>query len=179
MIRVVVAPFLLAALFVPLAATPAAADPHTGRAAVKVQSLVVEPRGDDWHARVTLINNNTGDRVQGSKVTAAVGSGKPVTLTSQGVAGEFTGHLPEAQPGPVSLALKVRGVPGAAALLPFDGQWNVELVAGQPATVVGGSGGGGSAMPAVLGGVGAAAALALLYGLYRARRRTAVPAPTK
>lgn len=167
---------LIAALFVPLAATPAAADAGMGRAAMKVQSLVVEPHGEDWHARVTLINNNSGDRVRGAKVTAAFGDGKPVTLSSADALGEFTGKLSGAESGPVSLTLKVRPVPGADALLPFDGTWNVQLAAGQPATVIGGGdGGGGSAMPAILGAVGGVAALGLLFWLYRARRGTSAP----
>lgn len=173
---------LLAALLGPLYATPAAADAGTGRAAVKVQRLVVEPHGAAWHARVTLINNNSGDRVRGAKVTAALGDGKAVTLSRADVAGEFTGMLAGAKPGAANLILKVRGVPGADALLPFDGQWNVRLTAGESAAVVGGSAGGeggGSTMPAVLGGLGGAAALGLLYWLYRARRGTSVPAAVR
>lgn len=167
---------LLALLLGPLAAGPASA--HSGgRAVVLVRSLVVEPHGDAWHARALLTDNDSGSPIQGAKVTAAVGGAKPVLLTSAGVAGQFEGVLPKVDAGMMDLTLKVRAQPGAEPVLPFDGSWNAQLVAGQPLTIVGNSGDGSGAMSVVLGTVGGAAALGLLYGLYRARRRTAVPTP--
>ncbi len=163
-------------------AVPAAA--HSGgRAVVLVRSLSVEPSGDMWHARATLTDNDSGAPIRGSKVTAFVGdpaTAKAISMAAGGVPGVFEGMLPSAKPGPITLALKVRAVPGSEPVLPFDGQWNADLVAGQTAFLVAGSGEGGSSkMPMILGIVGGLMGVGLLYGLYSVRRRTAVPVTAK
>lgn len=155
---------------------PMPAEAHSGgRAVVLVRSLALVPSGENWRADVVLSDNDSGDPIMGSKVTALVGSAKPVVLASGSTPGLFQAQLPAIEPGATTFELKVRSNPGTAPVQPFDQSWPVQLVAGETATVVGGSGG-GSAVPVLASAGGGVLALGLLFGLYRARRRTAVPA---
>lgn len=163
---------VLVALLSPFAAGPAAA--HSGgRAVVLVRNFTVDPSGDSWQANVTLADNDSGSPIRGSRVSVLQGT-KEIVLDHGATAGLYTGTI-KAKPGPLSLALKVRAQPGAEPVLPFDGKWDVQLVAGESVTVVKGGGGGGSNLPLIMGVAAAVLAVALLYGLYSVRRRTAVP----
>ncbi|HEX3825738.1 MAG TPA: hypothetical protein VHV82_00570 [Sporichthyaceae bacterium] len=109
---------------------------------------------------------------------APVAAGPPtIQLLPTSVVGDYQGTLSTAKPGLNHLELKIQTTPGGDPVAPFDQAWDVTLVAGRPLKVVGGDdGGGGSNLGLVLGVAGAVVGVALLYGLFAARRRTAVPA---
>ncbi|MGQ0464954.1 MAG: hypothetical protein ACT4QG_06500 [Sporichthyaceae bacterium] len=148
-----------------------------GRAVVLVKELSFVPAGAAWQANVTLTDNDSGSPIQGPKVTALVGSpAKEVTLKQGTAPGLYQGTV-AAKPGSMTFALKVRATPGTEPVMPFDSTpWNVQLVAGETAIVVGGSDDGGGVMPIALSVAGALLGVGLLYGLYSTRRKTAVPA---
>jgi hypothetical protein len=163
----------LAGLFgLATAAGPAAA--HSGgRAVVLVQHFTLDPAGDTWRANVVLTDNDSGSPIRGAKATVIV-AGKEVVLEHGETPGQYVGTLKGAKPGPLSLELKVRAQPGAEPVLPADKKYDVQLVAGESLVIADG-GGGGSNLPLIMGVAAAVLAVALLYGLYSVRRRTAVP----
>jgi hypothetical protein len=117
-----------------------------------------------------------------SKAVAApaavpVAAGPPtIQLLPTSVVGDYQGTLSTAKPGLNHLELKIQTTPGGDPVAPFDQVWDVTLVAGQPFKVVGGDGGGGgSNLGLILGVAGGVVGLAVLYGLFAARRRPAVP----
>jgi len=165
--------------------TSAPASAHSGgRAVVLIRSLVVEPAGSGWQVAAVLTDNDSGDPIRGPKVTALVGvaaNAKEVVMNpDDGDVARFVGALPAAKPGPLVLALKVRTSPGSDPVAPFDSQpFTAQLVAGESVTLVAGGGDDGSNLPLIMGVAAAVLAVALLYGLYSVRRRTAAPVRTK
>ena len=162
---------LLLAFMGRCAAGPAArAQRRPGRGVVR--NFSVAPSGDSWQANVTLADNDSGSPIHGSKVVVLNGT-KEITLEHGASAGLYTAR---SRPSPArSPGAEGAGVPGAEPVLPYDGKWDVQLVAGESVTVVKGGGGGGSNLPLIMGVAAAVLAVALLYGLYSVRRRTAVP----
>ncbi len=164
-----------------LAASAVPASAHSGgRAVVLVRSLSVEPAGNAWQAKAVLTDSDSGSPIRGSKVTvsaAGTAAAKEVTMSQGTVPGFYEGTLSNAKPGsPLTITLKVRAVPGSEPVLPYDRKFEgVQLVAGEPLVLVSGGGGGGSNLPLIMGVAGAVLAVAMLYGLYSVRRRTAVP----
>jgi hypothetical protein len=113
-----------------------------------------------------------------TKTAAAAPAGPQPTLLAPSATaiGQYAGQL-SAKPGPAQVQLSVRTVPGEAPVAPFDKAWDVTLVAGKPLAIVAGeSGGGGSNVGLIVGVAGGVVGVALLYGLFVVRRRTAVPA---
>ncbi|HUR74091.1 MAG TPA: hypothetical protein VMZ00_07430 [Sporichthya sp.] len=162
------------------AATPVSA--HSGgKAVVLVADLTLSPEGTAWKASTTLVDGDSGSPIRAADVKAMVGSPvKTVTLaqgSSLGSYGATVGPLPA---GPTHLELKVRTMPGADAVVPYDKAWDFTLTAGQPYQVAAETdGGGGSNVALMLSVAGAVVLIALLYGLFSLRRRTAAPAPKR
>lgn len=146
-----------------------------GRAVVLVRDLSLAPTGSTWMATATLVDSDTGTPIQ-ADVKALAGS--PATIFDLEPAtalGTYTGRVDGLAAGPAQLELKVRTQAGYDGVVPFDRVYPFELVAGQPVQIASGGGGGGSNAPLIGGVAVAVLAVALLYGLYSLRRRTARP----
>jgi hypothetical protein len=183
---------------------PAAAHSN-GRAIVLVREFTLTPAATGWDVDVVAADFDSGAPLRNTNVTvtggepdaaapaapavaktskasktvaAPVAAGPPtVQLLPTTVVGDYQGLLSSAKPGPNHLELKIKTTPGGDPVAPFDQTWDVNLVAGQPLKLVGGdSGGGGSNLGLILGVAGGVVGVAVLYGLFAARRRTAVPA---
>lgn len=108
-----------------------------------------------------------------------------LTLPPQGKTWTATTALVEAPvgklaAGPVHLELKVRMLPGAEPVAPYNEAWDTTLVDGQPVRVASETGAGGGSNMALIASVAVAVMLiAVLYGLFSLRRRTAVPVPPR
>jgi hypothetical protein len=123
---------------------------------------------------------NTQTAAKKTTQTAAAAPAQ-VTLAPTGLLGVYQGQVPNVKAGPNHLELRIQTQPGSDPVQPYDKAWDVTLVAGQPYQVVAGGtgGGGGSNLGLILGVAGGVVAVALLYGLFMVRRRTAVPAQVK
>ncbi|MGQ0623444.1 MAG: hypothetical protein ACT4PP_02125 [Sporichthyaceae bacterium] len=152
-----------------------------GSAVVLVTDLVVAPVGGGWEVRATLADFDSGDPVRGADVKTFTGNPvKATTLAETTTAGTYTGAIGKARPGPMSLTMKVRSIPGNEPVEDVDKTWQVDLVAGAPAVVVSGATGpGGGSFGLIVGVAGAVLAAAMLYGLYSLRRRSAIPPPPR
>lgn len=158
------------------AAAPVAA--HSGgKAVVLVADLTLTPAGDEWTASTTLVDGDSGSPIRGADVKALVGKpAKSVTLEQGSTLGLYTGSVGALPAGPTHLELKVRTLPGSEAVVPYDSSWDFTLTAGQPVQVASETaGGGGSNVALILSVAGAVILLAVLYGLFSLRRRTAAP----
>jgi hypothetical protein len=159
------------------AATPVSA--HSGgKAVVLVADLTVSPEGKNWTANTILVDGDSGAPIRGAEVKAVVGNPpKTVSFTQGSTLGSYTGALGAIPAGPTHLELKVRTLPGAEAVVPYDNAWDFTLTAGQPYQVAKETGGGGGSNVAmILSVAGAVVLLAVLYGLFALRRRTIAPA---
>jgi hypothetical protein len=169
----------VAALAVGLAVGPAAppVSAHTGgKAVVVVADLTLSPEGDAWKASTTVVDGDSGEPLRGVDVKAVLGSPvKTVTLAQGSRLGNYVASLGTLPTGPTHLELKVRTLPGAEAVVPYDNGWDFTLTAGQPVQVASESTGGGSSVALILSATGAVLLLALLYGLFSMRRRPAGP----
>ncbi len=162
------------------AATPVAA--HSGgKAVVLVADLTLTPSGKNWTATTTLVDGDSGSPIRGAAVKALVGSPvKTVALEPGSALGNYTASLGALAAGPARLELQVRTLPGSEAVVPYDKGWDFTLTAGQPVQVASETaGGGGSNIALMLSVAGAVILLALLYGLFSLRRRTAAPIQRK
>jgi hypothetical protein len=162
------------------AATPVAA--HSGgKAVVLVADLTLTPSGSNWTASTTLVDGDSGSPIRGADVKALVGApAKTVTMEQGTTLGSYVASLGALPAGPAHLELKVRTLPGAEAVVPYDKAWDFTLTAGQPVQVASETaGGGGSNVALMLSVAGAVILLALLYGLFSLRRRTAAPTQKK
>ena len=162
------------------AATPVSA--HSGgQAVVLVADLTLTPSGKNWVASTTLVDGDSGSPIRGVDVKALVGSPvKSVTLEQGSTLGSYTAPLGALSPGPARIELKVRTLPGAETVVPYDKAWDFTLTAGQPVLVASETaGGGGSNVALMLSVTGAVILLALLYGLFSLRRRTEAPVQRK
>ncbi len=158
------------------AATPVAA--HSGgKAVVLVADLTLSPEGTGWKASTTLVDGDSGSPIRGADVKALLGTPAKTVSLAQGTAlGSYTASLGSLPAGPTHLELKVRTLPGAEPVVPFDKGWDFTLTAGQPVQVAAETGGGGgSNIALILSVAGAVILIALLYGLFSLRRRTAAP----
>jgi hypothetical protein len=180
--------------------TPASAHSN-GRAIVMVRQFTLTPAANGWTAEVVAADFDSGAPLRNTtvtlasvepgaaapaaaatgttttKTTAAAAAPAPITLAPTSEVGDYRGALTGAKPGMNHLELKIRTTPGWDPVAPFDQIWDVSLVAGQPVKIVGGdSGGGGSNLGLILGVAGGVVGVAVLYGLFAVRRRTAVPA---
>ncbi|HUR01543.1 MAG TPA: hypothetical protein VM347_03305 [Nonomuraea sp.] len=158
------------------AATPVAA--HSGgKAVVLVADLTLSPEGAGWKASTTLVDGDSGSPIRAADVKALVGSpAKTVALAQGSTLGSFVAPVGALPAGPNHLELKVRTLPGADAVVPYDNSWDFTLTAGQPVQVAAETGGGGGSNVALMLSVaGAVILIALLYGLFSLRRRTAAP----
>ncbi len=160
------------------AALPVAA--HSGgKAVVLVADLTLTPEGSAWTANTTLVDGDSGTPIRGADAKLLTGTpAKIVTLGQGSSLGKYTGSLGKLAAGQVHLELKVRTLPGSEPVVPYTNGWDVTLVDGQPVTVARETSGGGGSNVALIASVAVAVALvAVLYGLFSLRRRTAVPAP--
>lgn len=176
----VLAGLLGAAALGPVAATPVQA--HSGgNAVVLVADLTLTPVGDTWNATTTLVDSDSGSPLRQVDVKAFVGTPvRTVTLAQGGSLGTYQGALGKIPAGPAHVELQVRTLPGSEPVNPYSGSWDVTLVAGQPVQVASEAAGGAGSNVALIVSVAAAVILiALLYGLFSLRRRSAVPAPPK
>ena len=159
--------------------TPAAAH-NNGGATPLIQQFTLTPAGNSWDADVRIVDSDQGTPVGKAKVTAITGGNKESLLNPTSTLGGYQGVLTGVHPGAQTVELKVRSIPGSDPVNPFQKSWDVTLAAGKPVAVVaGGGGGGGSHIGLILGVAGAVVLVALLYGLFTVRRRTAVPAGRK
>lgn len=162
------------------AATPVAA--HSGgKAVVLVADLTLTPEGNTWTANTILVDGDSGAPLRGVDAKLLVGTpAKVISLTQGSSLGQFTAPVGKLAAGPVHLELKVRTLPGAEGVVPYDGSWDPTLVNGQPVTVASETSGGGGSNVALIASVAVAVVLiAVLYGLFSLRRRTAAPVPPK
>ena len=165
-------------LAVGLAAVGPAAAPvsaHSGgKAVVLVADLTVSPEVSGWKASTTVVDGDSGEPLRGVDVKALLGS--PVrtgSLVQGSTLGNYVASLGALPAGPTHLELKVRTLPGAEPVVPYDNGWDFTLTAGQPVEVASETaGGGGSNVALVLSVAGAVILLAVLYGLFSLRRRT-------
>ena len=158
------------------AAAPVAA--HSGgKAVVLVADLTLTPAGKNWTASTTLVDGDSGSPIRGADVKALVGSPvKTVTMEQGSTLGSYVAPLGALVAGPTHLELKVRTLPGSEPVVPYDNAWDFTLTAGQPVQVASETAdGGGGNMALILSVAGAVILLALLYGLFSLRRRTAAP----
>lgn len=159
------------------AATPVSA--HSGgKAVVLVADLTLSPEGNAWKASTTLVDGDSGSPIRGAEVKALLGTpAKTFDLTSGPTLGNYVGTVGALPAGPAHLELKVRTLPGSEPVVPYDKTWDFTLTAGQPYQVAAETGSGGSSNVAlILSVAGAVILLAVLYGLFSLRRRTAGPA---
>jgi hypothetical protein len=159
------------------AAAPVSA--HSGgKANVLVADLTLTPVGTAWTVATTLVDGDSGSPIRGAEVHTLLGDpAKTFTLTPGSTLGNYNTSVGALAAGPTHLELKVQTLPGAAPVVPYDHTWDFTLTAGQPYTVVSGSAGGsGSNVALIMSVAGAVILLALLYGLFSLRRRTAAPA---
>ena len=162
------------------AATPVSA--HSGgKAVVLVADLTLSPTGKNWNANTVLVDGDSGAPIRGADVKALVGTpAKTISFTQGSTLGSYVGALGPVPVGPTHLELKVRTLPGSEAVVPYDNAWDFTLTAGQPYQVAKETGGGGgSNIAMILSVAGAVILLAVLYGLFSLRRRTATPAKTR
>jgi hypothetical protein len=163
------------------AATPAAA--HSGgKANVLVAELTLTPEGDTWTANTVLVDGDSGSPLRGvdAKLITGTPPGKVVSLTPGTSLGQFVAPLGKLAAGPMHVELKVRTLPGAEGVVPYDGSWDPVLVAGQPVQVARETSAGGGSNVALIASVAVAVVLiAVIYGLFSLRRRTGVPVVTK
>ncbi|WP_084670820.1 hypothetical protein [Sporichthya polymorpha] len=177
--------FLRAAATTVLAVGLAALGPATapvsahsgGKAIVLIADLTLSPEGTGWRASTTVVDGDSGEPLRGVDVKALLGSPvKTVTLTQGATLGNYVGPLGALPVGPTHLELKVRTLPGAEPVAPYDNGWDFTLTAGQPVQVASETAGGGGGNAALtLSVAGAVILLALLYGLFSLRRRTGDP----
>jgi hypothetical protein len=166
----------LIASLVGLSGAPASAHNNGGATAV-VRQFTLTPGATGWQANLTLADSDQGTPVRNSAVTLAAGAAPSTMAPSATELGSYSGTLAGAKPGPLHIDLKVRTIPGSDAVNPLNVGYDVNLVSGAPLTIVSGGGGGGGSNVGLIVRVAAAVfVLALLYGLFAVRRRTAVPA---
>lgn len=159
-----------------LAATAPASAHSGGRAVVLLRSLAVEPAGNGWQVAAVLTDSDSGAPIRGPRVTAVVGEpAKEITMNPDTAVARYVAPLPAAKPGPFMLTLKVSSSPGSDPVAPFSKAFTAELVSGETTTLVAGGGDSGSNLPLIMGVAAAVLVVALLYGLYSVRRRTAAP----
>jgi hypothetical protein len=172
----------LCALFsalVGVGAGPAAAH-NNGGATPLIQQFTLTPAATSWNVNVQIVDSDLGTPVRGARVFALAGATQSPQLTQGTVPGSYVGTLTGVQPGAQTVALKVSSEPGNDPVNPFHQSWNVSLAAGEPLAIVAShGGGGGSHIGLILGVAGAVVVLAVLYGLFSVRRRTAVPAQAR
>jgi hypothetical protein len=129
-------------------------------------------------AKTAKTPGKAASKAVAAPAAAPVAAAPPtITLAPTSVVGDYQGELTNAKPGPNHLDLKIRTAPSGDPVAPFEQTWDVNLVAGQPFKIVGDDdgGGGGSNLGLILGVAGGVVGVALLYGLFAARRRPAVP----
>lgn len=159
-----------------------AAAPSHGHAGGKVQlypkSFDVEPATDGYHAKVVLVDQDSGAPQTGFSVTVSGSGGdgsrfEPVTLTPL-ADGRYEGLIAALTPGRWTLALRAQAVPGTDDAVPLERTVQMTLedpAAHRAASSVGsegeGSGDGGTNIAIPLAGVALAGALA--YGVRRRR----------
>ncbi|WP_245541672.1 hypothetical protein [Sporichthya polymorpha] len=145
-----------------------------GKAVVLVADLTLSPEGSGWKASTTLVDGDSGEPLRGIDIKALLGSPvKTVTLVQGSTLGNYVAPLGALPVGPTHLELKVRTLPGAEPVVPFDKGWDFTLTAGQPVEVASETVGERSGNVAlILSAAGAVILIALLYGLFSMRRRT-------
>ena len=169
---------LVGVLALGLAALGPAAAPvsaHSGgKAVVLVADLTVSPEGSGWKASTTLVDGDSGEPIRGVDIKALLGSpAKTVTLAQGSRLGNYVASLGALPAGPTHLELKVRTLPGAQPVVPYDNAWDFTLTTGQPVQLASETaGGGGSNVALTLSVAGAVILLAVLYGLFSLRSRT-------
>jgi hypothetical protein len=180
---------LLTALLVVLVTAglvPDRSHAHSGGKAIpSVTDFTLTPAGQGWTASVSVVDFDGGEPLEAVDVQLkGAGLAKYAPMTETARAGTYERALPEAEAGPVQLALRFRTLPGGTQITDADETYQRTLAAGQPLHVVGSQGaansdGGGSGLGMILGG-GAALAVALGVGAALLRRgRSTTPATTR
>jgi hypothetical protein len=176
---------VLTALIAATAVGAAPAGAHNmGQAVVLVRQFTVQPAGSGWQAAVILSDFDSGAPIRDANVAVYDGSAPAAAAGSQldpgSTPGTFAGPLSTVKAGANHLELKIKTKAGSSGVQPFDKAWDVTLEAGKPFSIVADSGGGGGSNVGLIAGVtGGVVGIALLYGLFVVRRRTAVPAAAK
>lgn len=161
------------------------ASAHSGGKAIPlVESLYIAPAGDSWKATVKLADFDGGGPLTGTDVKlrgAGLTQATPMVETSN--LGTYEVALPKAQPGPVDVVLDMRTLPGGPPVTTTTERYSGTLVEGQTLVLTTGkvetAGGGGSNTGMIAGVAGAVLLVAVLYGLFSIRKKSAVPAPSK
>ena len=142
-----------------------------------VADLTLSPEGGGWKASTTVVDGDSGEPLRGVDVKALLGSPvKTVTLAQGSTLGKYVASLGALPAGPTHLELKVRTLPGAEAVVPYDNGWDFTLTAGRPVQVASeATAGNGGNIALILSVAGAVILLALLYGLFSMRRKAEGP----
>lgn len=179
---------VLVALIAGLGLLAGTASAHSGgKAIVLVEDLTIAPAGDGWKATAKLADYDGGGPLTNVDVVisgAGTGLTKPTSMTESEVGGTYTLALPNAKPGPITVDMSVRTVPAGTPVTPFKESYTNSLVDGQALSLtsgkaISGDGGGGGSTGMIVGVAGAVLLVAVLYGLFAVRKKSAVPAPSK
>ena len=181
LLAAVVAVFVTAMVGLGLVAGPASA--HSGgKAIVLVEDFSIAPAGGGWTATAVLADFDGGGALRAVDVQVnGAGLTKLTPMVESDAPGTYTLALPKAAPGPVTVELDIRTLPGGTPVTPFKKSYSNTLVDGQKLSLASGKaspadGGGGSNTGMIAGVAGAVLLVAVLYGVFAMRKRTAVPA---
>ena len=159
---------------------------HSGGKAIPlVENLYVAPAGDAWKATAKLADFDGGGALIAADVKLSGGGlAKPTAMVESSVPGTYELALAKAKPGPIELTLDIRTLPGGPPVTTTVKTYSGTLTAGQTLSLTtgkpsSGGGGGGSNTGLIAGVAGAVLLVAVLYGLFSVRKKTAVPAPSK
>lgn len=166
-----------------LGASPAGA--HTGGKAIAlVEDLTLNPAGTGWQAVAQLADFDGGGPLRAVDVQIKGGGLTAFTpMIESNTAGQYSLAMPKAAAGPVTIEIKVETAPGGTAVTSIDKTYTGTLAAGQSLNLVrekaSGGGGGGSNTGMIAGVAGAVLLVAVLYGVFSMRKKSAVPARAK
>jgi hypothetical protein len=176
---------LLVAVMAGFGLVAGSASAHSGgKAIVLVEDLTIAPSGDSYVATAKLADYDGGGPLKAvdAKLKGA-GFTSFESMKETANPGTYELALPKAKPGPVEVTLDIRTLPGGTPVTAFKQTYPGELVAGQALALTSGKvvsgGGGGSNTGMIVGVAGAVLLVAVLYGLFSVRKKSAVPARAK
>jgi hypothetical protein len=175
---------VLVAIMAGLGLSAGSASAHSGgRAVVLVETLDVTPvEKGGYIATISVADFDGGGPLVNIDLQMKGGGQAAFVAMTPTTPGKYELALPKAKPGPVTLDIKVRTLPGAEPVTDLDKSYSGTLVEGAPLNlttgrVVASEGGGNTGM--IVGVAGAVLLVAVLYGLFAMRKRSAVPASSK